>query len=99
MLVINDNSRVQLMHEAYEYDIKTRNFDFLTQLHSCNARVFEDDDAYYLESYETIIAMIMKSSKNCYDFLRLVYGYTATSAQHISKFCKDYNATTIYRYK
>ena len=98
-MIIVDNLRVCLMYEAYEHTIKTREFDFFNQLRSCSAKVYEDDDAYYLESYNTIIAMIMKNSKNCYDFLRLVYGYTATSAQHISKFCKDYNATTIYRYK
>ena len=27
----------------------------------------------------------------CYDVLRLVYGYTSTSAQHIAKFRHDYH--------
>ena len=60
------------------------------RLRSCSAEVYETADFYILRSYNTIIAAIEKSTDTCVDFLRKVYGYTATSAQHISKFQRDY---------
>lgn len=39
-----------------------------------------------LQSYNTIVACYDETSHILYDFLRYVYGYTATSAKHISKF-------------
>ena len=36
------------------------------------------------------MAAIDVRTDTLYDFLRYVYGYTSTSAQHISKFSKDY---------
>ena len=60
------------------------------KLRSCSAVVHETDNYYFLQSYNTIVAFIDKSTDTCYDVLRLVYGYTATSAQHISKFERDY---------
>ena len=56
------------------------------------AWVHETDDFYFLRSYDTIVAFIDKSTDTLYDVLRYVYGYTATSAQHISKFDHDYGA-------
>ena len=62
------------------------------RLRTCNAMVYayenEKGRVYILKSYNTIVAAIMPNGV-CYDFLRYVYGYTATSAQHISKFFKD----------
>lgn len=60
------------------------------RLRSCQAYVYETPSFYVLRSYSTVVAIIDKSSDICYDFLRGVYGYTNTSAQHISKFDKDY---------
>lgn len=60
------------------------------RLRSCTAWVFETEDYYILKSYETYVAVILKSADVMYDALRIVYGYTATSAQHISKFGHDY---------
>ena len=69
------------------------------RLRSCSAEVAPVMDAetgelmyYVLRSYNTIVAAIDVSNDTLYDFLRYVYGYTATSAQHISKFSKDYGA-------
>ena len=66
---------------------------FSKRLRNCKATVHAYDTekgrVYVLESYNTIVAAVDASGK-CYDFLRYVYGYTATSAQHISKFFKDY---------
>lgn len=60
------------------------------RLRSCNARVIDDGDYFVLFSYNTMVAFIEKSTNTLVDILRYVYGYTATSAQHISKFNHDY---------
>lgn len=60
------------------------------RLRSSTADVFETRSFYILRSYNTIIAGIGKATDTCFDFLRKVYGYTATSAQHVSKFDHDY---------
>ena len=67
------------------------------RLRSCSAEVAPVMDAetgelmyYILRSYRTIVAAIDVRTDTLYDFLRYVYGYTSTSAQHISKFSKDY---------
>ena len=67
------------------------------QLRRCSADVAPVMDAetgellyYVLRSYSTIVAAIDVRTDTLYDFLRYVYGYTATSAQHIAKFDKDY---------
>lgn len=61
-------------------------------LRTCNAKVYETPSYYVLRSYNTIVAFICKETDTLYDVLRYVYGYTSTSAQHISKFEKDYCA-------
>lgn len=53
---------------------------------------------HLLQSYNTIIAAVMHDTGLALDFLRYVYGYTSTSAQHIRKFFQDYNAQEINRY-
>lgn len=60
------------------------------KLRYCQACVIETDHYYILRSYRTIVAVIDKETDVLYDVLRWVYGYTSTSAQHISKFEKDY---------
>ena len=67
------------------------------RLRSCSAEVAPVMDAetgellyYVLRSYNTIVAAIDVRTDTLYDFLRYVYGYTATSAQHIAKFDHDY---------
>lgn len=60
------------------------------RLRSCSAEVYKVGTFWALRSYRTTIAIIDTETDTLYDFLRLVYGYTATSAQHISKFGKDY---------
>ena len=62
------------------------------RLRHCTAWIHETDDFYFLQSYGTIVAFIDKSTDTLYDVLRYVYGYTSTSAQHISKFEHDYGA-------
>ena len=60
------------------------------KLRTCHAYVYETDDYYFLRSYETFIACISKEKNICYDLLRIRYGFTRTSAYHISKFINDY---------
>ena len=67
------------------------------KLRSCSAEVAPIIDAetgeliyYVLRSYRTVVAAIDVRTDTLYDFLRYVYGYTSTSAQHISKFNHDY---------
>lgn len=60
------------------------------RLRTCQAWVYETPSFYVLESYNTFVAIIEKTTDTCYDFLRYAYGYTNTSAQHIFKFDKDY---------
>ena len=64
------------------------------KLRNCTATVLEyrtseDKLVYLLKSYNTIVAMIDEDGDGI-DFLRYVYGYTATGAQHIRKFFDDY---------
>lgn len=56
------------------------------------AYVHETDNYYYLYSYNKIVAVIDKSTDTLYDFLRLVSGFTYTSAQHIAKFSFVYGS-------
>ena len=65
---------------------------------TCNATYAETENFYILRSYKTIVAVVNKHTGICYDFLRAVYGYTATSAQHISKFYRDFGDTTRDKY-
>lgn len=62
------------------------------RLRSASAYVFETTDFYILQSYETFIACIDKNTDTCFDCLRITYGYTATSAKHVSMFRHDYGA-------
>ena len=70
----------------------------VTQLYTRRAWVYEYENYYVLKSYNTVIAFIIKDKKACYDMLRYVYGYTATSAQHISKFMRKYSITKLFSY-
>lgn len=63
----------------------------IVRLRTCNATVENTLTHIILRSYGTIVAVIECDSGICFDVLRVVYGYTATSAQHIAKFIKDYN--------
>ena len=69
------------------------------QLYHCNAYIYRFYNGVMLESYATCVAWYDFETKNVYDFLRLAYGYTATSSQHIHKFAKYYNAKRIISYK
>lgn len=58
------------------------------RLYTCSAWVYYTGRYTILKSYSTIIAVYDGERDVLYDGLRYVYGYTATSAQHIAKFKK-----------
>ena len=94
----NTNLVVKNELENVMYDFE-HNARFCAKLRTCNAAVYESPTAYYLKSYNTMIAWIDKESSILYDALRFVYGYTATSAQHIAKFATDYHCASRYTYR
>lgn len=66
------------------------------QLRSCSADFIRIGHYFILRSYATVIAVYDTQNDTLYDFLRYVYGYTTTSAQHITKFYNEFcNRTTI----
>ena len=71
----------------------------LTRLNTCQAWTYENGDFVVLISYNTEVACIDTRTGICHDYLRKVYGYTATSAQHIAKFMKNFGATKKLTYR
>ena len=63
----------------------SKRLDEFERLDYCQAKTYQTKGYTYLISYNTIVAFI-DDSGNMYDVLRLVYGYTTTSAKHIAKF-------------
>ena len=84
------NEAVISMVNKCDAEVNLNNLQHGKRLRTCNAYVYETPSFYLLRSYNTVVAIIEKSTDTCYDFLRAVYGYTNTSAQHISKFDHDY---------
>lgn len=98
------NSLCELAFENAMNEMHYVSFDDAVQLRSCKAYVYETEDYYVLRSYRSIVAVINKGTDVCYDVLRMVYGYTATSASHIAKFRHDYGSgkwgcKTVYTYR
>lgn len=95
----------EIVKKAYdEYKASGFHYDYFKDLRSCSALVYTSPKYYILQSYSTIIAIIDRETDTLYDFSRMVYGYTATSAKHVSKFNKDYGAgmwgcKNVYTYK
>ena len=89
-----DNILAMDMYDRAMKEYYMQSAYFLTSswshLRTCTAWVLETENFYFLRSYSTIVAVIEKSNDCLADVLRVVYGYTATSAQHIRKFEKDY---------
>lgn len=57
-------------------------------LYYCNAEIWECMGFLALVSYGIPIALCTPDDGTLYDCLRIVYGYTATSSQHVFKFKK-----------
>lgn len=72
----------------------------VSRLRTCQAQVYRTPTHLILLSYRTVVCAINLITGDTYDFLRYAYGYTATSAQHIAKFIRDYGSMSgkLYRY-
>lgn len=72
-------------------ELRRQRYERLVRLRTCQAYVYETKHFYILRSYNTFIACISKKTDVLYDNLRREYGYTSTSAQHVSKFSHDFS--------
>lgn len=80
------NKNVKIITDDFNRVISIR---FTQRLYHCTAEVLFCNGGFIaLKSYNTIVAIYSIDTGILYDCLRYVYGYTATSAQHISKFKK-----------
>lgn len=73
------------------------NFAQWASLDHCQAEyLFTISGCYIaLKSYSTVVAAVDIEDGICYDFSRWVYGYTATTTQHIYKFAKKFCASVL----
>ena len=69
------------------------------RLDYCSAQIVTTNRFKILKSYATYIAVFDTKTGIGYDFLRYVYGYTATSAKHISKFFHYYKPNQILTWR
>lgn len=95
----NDNIMCTHAEFCFRVDAESYGMKEIGRLRNCKATVYETKNYIILRSYRTFVAAIHKGTRTGYDFLRDVYGYTATSAQHIRKFFVDYDADKIYTYR
>lgn len=92
------NTKVEHAIERYNSTTKQGDFKKICRLRTCKATVYESEHYLVLQSYNTVVAIIDKEDEALYDFSRYVYGYTATTAQHIAKFANDYGTSKSDRY-
>lgn len=94
--IINEKC-LEKFSEAYDYigkhDYKVYPF------RKCSAELIKSDRYIFLRSYRTLIAVYDVEDNVVYDCLRYMYGYTATSSQHISKFYRDIGANKMFRWE
>lgn len=86
-----------LVEEHYELAMQefASNHSAWHKLRHCSADFCFTKNYIILRSYSTIVAVINQEWGVCYDALRMVYGYTSTSSQHIHKFWQDFGSTMI----
>lgn len=92
------NAKVEYAIERYNATTKPGELEKLCRLRTCQATVYESYFYLVLQSYNTVVAIIDKDDMALYDFSRYVYGYTATTAQHIAKFANEYSVSYSDRY-
>lgn len=59
---------------------------YVTRLNKSQACIYQKGNLVLLLSYDTFVALYNIDKNTVYDMLRYEYGFTGTSAQHISKF-------------
>lgn len=93
-IIINDYAVKAYYNAMEDYDnamAKDRK-----RLRTCSATVITTDRYVYLQFYSTIVAFYNRDTHEFFDVLRFVYGYTATSAQHITKFARELRQISNY---
>lgn len=90
----------ELVEKAWEkaqkvWAIGQKEIDYVERLDYCQAWTYQTRGYSFLVSYETIVAFV-DDNDNMYDVLRLVHGYTATSAKHIAKFRNQFRHVSEY---
>ena len=96
------NSKIELAMDKYnEVFCNTPDYKMTpkVQLNHCQAWTQYFEGFTVLWSYNTAVAVYDKSTDILYDILRGVYGYTATSAQHIAKFRNMCNPANVMTYR
>lgn len=100
-----ENAIVEHYIDELNAEISVDGLQYWERLRSCSARVYRTTHFTVLRSYDTIVAAVYQATPTAapvfIDFLRCVYGYTSTSAQHIAKFRHDYsrNCGLSYQWK
>lgn len=91
---IADNAIIEQYIDELNAEISVNGLQYVGRLRSCSAYVYETKHFKVLRSHNTIVAAVYYRTPEFapifIDFLRLVYGYTSTNAQHIAKFKHDY---------
>lgn len=87
---VQENEEIESEVNFFNEYFRSSSYGTSKRLRSCQAKVYISDRFYVLQSYHTIVAFIDRETDTLYDVLRFVYGYTATSSQHIRKFEQDY---------
>lgn len=99
---IVDNAIIEQYIDELNAEISVNGLEYVGRLRSCSAYVYGTKHFKVLRSYNTIVAAVYYRTPEAtpvfIDFLRLVYGYTSTSAQHIFKFKHDYCGNTGFFY-
>ena len=86
--MVTDNNEFTFV-EDFNYEYESYHSQEC-RLRTCSATIGYTENYYYLRSYNTIVAFIDRRTGEAFDILRTAYGYTSTSAQHISKFLNEY---------
>lgn len=99
---IADNATIEQYIDELNVEISVHGLQYLDRLRSCQAHVYTTTHFTVLRSYNTMVAAIYQRTPTAVpvfiDFLRLVYGYSSTSAQHIAKFKHDYCGNSGFSY-
>lgn len=99
---IADNAIIEQYIDELNAEISVHGLQYWDRLRSCQAHVYTTTHFTVLRSYNTMVAAIYQRTPTAapifIDFLRLVYGYSSTSAQHIAKFKHDYCGNSGFSY-
>lgn len=102
---IADNAIVEEYIDEINAEISVNGLEYMGRLRKSQAYVYRTTHFIILRSYNTIVAAVYHRTPTAapvfIEFLRLVYGYTVTSAQHIAKFRHDYcrNCELVYTWR